>query len=68
MGCQKGDDYQCHFVRGSTMTVECMSKFGGTLEQINLESECVVLHEVAITDIKRAPALIKGMEEMQACL
>ena len=30
---------------------------------MNLESERVVVHEVAITDIERAPALIKDMEE-----
>jgi len=64
MGCQKGDDYQCHFVRGSTMAAERMRKVGDTLEQLNLESERVAVHEVAITDIERAPALIKEMQEV----
>jgi quinone-modifying oxidoreductase subunit QmoB len=63
MGCQRGEDYQCHFVRGSAMAAERMSKVGDTLEQLGLESERVVVHEVAITDIVRAPALIKEMEE-----
>lgn len=63
MGCQKGDDYQCHFVRGSAMAMERMAKVGDTLESLSLEPERVVVHEVAITDIERAPALIKDMED-----
>ena len=63
MGCKRGDDYQCHFVRGSAMANERMAKVGDTLESLNLEPERVVVHEVAITDIDRAPALIKDMEE-----
>ncbi len=63
MGCQKGDDYQCHFVRGSAMAMERMSKVGDTLETLNLESERVAVYEVAITDIERAPRLINEMEE-----
>jgi quinone-modifying oxidoreductase subunit QmoB len=61
MGCQKGDDYQCHFVRGSAMAIERMSKVGDTLETLNLEPERVDVHEVAITDIERAPQLINDM-------
>ncbi|MCP3671119.1 MAG: hydrogenase iron-sulfur subunit [Gammaproteobacteria bacterium] len=63
MGCQKGDDYQCHFVRGSAMAAERMSKVGDTLETLNLEPERVVVHEVAITDVERAPKLINDMAE-----
>ena len=62
MGCQRGDDYQCHFVRGSAMAAERLSKVGDTLKQLNLEEERVVVHEVAITDIERAPRLINEMK------
>ncbi len=61
LGCSKGDDYQCHFVRGSAMAHERMSKVGDTLETLNLEPERVAVHEVAITDITRAPDLINEM-------
>jgi quinone-modifying oxidoreductase subunit QmoB len=61
MGCRRGDDYQCHFVRGSTMAAERMSKIGDTLETLSLEPERVEVHEVAITDIERAPKLINQM-------
>ena len=61
MGCQKGDDYQCHFVKGSEMGLERMSKVGDTLQTLNLEPERVASYEVAITDIERAPQLINDM-------
>ncbi len=63
MGCQKGDNYQCHFVKGSEMAHYRMSKIDDTLTQLNLETERVVTHEVAITDIQRAPQLINDMAE-----
>ena len=63
MGCKRGDDYQCHFVRGSAMANERMAKVGDTLESLNLEPERVVVEEVAITDIDRAPQLIQDMAD-----
>ncbi len=62
MGCQKGDNYQCHFVKGSEMAHYRMSKIEDTLKQLNLEKERVQTFEVAITDITRLPALINEME------
>ncbi|MDP2809886.1 MAG: hydrogenase iron-sulfur subunit [Rhodocyclaceae bacterium] len=50
MGCKKGDDYQCHFVKGSELAFYRTSKIGDTLKQLSLEMERVVTHEVAITD------------------
>jgi len=63
MGCQKGDNYQCHFVKGSEMAQYRMSKVDDTLETLNLEKERVSTYEVAITDIDRAPQLINDMAE-----
>ena len=62
MGCQKGEDYQCHFVKGSEMAHIRMSKVDDTLQTLSLEPERVVVHEVAITDIERAPQIINDME------
>jgi quinone-modifying oxidoreductase subunit QmoB len=61
MGCKKGADYQCHFVKGSEMAHVRMAKIGDTLSTMNLESDRVVVHEVAITDIDRAPQLLNDM-------
>ncbi len=61
MGCQKGDDYQCHFVKGSEMAHERMSKIGDTLQQLQLETERVQTYEIAITDIHKVPKIINDM-------
>jgi quinone-modifying oxidoreductase subunit QmoB len=63
MGCKKGVEYQCHFVKGSEMAHVRMAKIGDTLSTMNLESDRVAVHEVAITDIERAPRLIEEMAE-----
>jgi len=58
MGCKKGDDYQCHFVKGSEMAYYRMSKIDDTLKQLGLETERVQTLEVAITDNARVAKLI----------
>ena len=58
MGCKHGDDYQCHFVKGSELANYRMSKIDDTLKQLALETERVASYEVAITDIARVPQLI----------
>jgi quinone-modifying oxidoreductase subunit QmoB len=58
MGCKHGDDYQCHFVKGSELANYRMSKIDDTLKQLALEPERVATFEVAITDIERVPQLI----------
>ena len=63
MGCQKGENYQCHFVKGSEMAHYRMSKVDDTMQSLNLEPERVAVHEVAITDVQRAPELINQMAE-----
>ena len=63
MGCQKGEDYQCHFVKGSEMAHYRMSKIDDTLQTLNLEKERVATYEIAITDTDRVPQIINEMEE-----
>lgn len=67
MGCKSGDDYQCHFVRGSAMGQERMGKVGETLKSMMLEKERVGTYEVAIADVERVPKLIASfMETIEA--
>lgn len=58
VGCKSGDDYQCHFIRGS----ELMGTRGGNvrekLTQLALEEERVRIEEVEITDYKRLVEII----------
>jgi quinone-modifying oxidoreductase, subunit QmoB len=63
MGCQKGENYQCHFVKGSEIAQVRMSKIDDTMQSLSLEKERVATYEVAITDIERAPRLINEMAE-----
>jgi quinone-modifying oxidoreductase subunit QmoB len=61
MGCQKGENYQCHFVKGSEMAHYRMSKVDDTLQSLSLEKERVATYEIAITEVQRAPQLINDM-------
>jgi quinone-modifying oxidoreductase subunit QmoB len=58
MGCKHGDNYQCHFVKGSELANYRMSKIDDTLKQMGLETERVATYEVAITDHARVARLI----------
>ncbi|MDH3670439.1 MAG: hydrogenase iron-sulfur subunit [Gammaproteobacteria bacterium] len=58
MGCKRGDDYQCHFVKGSELAHDRMTKIDDTLQTLSLERERVQVYEIAITDIQRVPELI----------
>ena len=64
LGCQKGDNYQCHFVRGSAMAHERMSKVDDTLQSMSLETERVQVHEVSITDIQRIPQILNDFSNL----
>ncbi|MGA7949840.1 MAG: hydrogenase iron-sulfur subunit [Thiobacillaceae bacterium] len=58
MGCKSGDEYQCHFVKGSELGRYRLSKVGDTLKGMNLEAERVFDMEVAITDMHTLPKKI----------
>lgn len=57
IGCKKGDDYQCHFIRGSELAATRMTNVREKLKQLVLEEERVQLHEVAISDYARIPKI-----------
>ena len=61
MGCPSGDNYQCHFVKGSGTAQERMGKVGDTLESLSLEKERVQTYEISITDIHKVPQIINDM-------
>ncbi len=58
MGCKHGEQYQCHFVKGSELGRYRMSKVYDTLKGMNLEEERLMDLEVAITDIDTLPQKI----------
>jgi len=64
MGCKSGDDYQCHFVKGSALAEERISKIGETLQSMMLEKERVTTMEVAISDSASVGKMIDDFVEV----
>ncbi len=64
LGCAKGDDYQCHFVKGSEMAEYRMGNVKEKLKQLVLEEERVELHDIAITDYQRIPGIMDKFLEV----
>jgi quinone-modifying oxidoreductase subunit QmoB len=58
MGCKFGDDYQCHFIRGSELANRRLENVKDTLERLQLESERIELVQLAINECDRVPQLI----------
>jgi len=63
LGCRHGDDYQCHFIKGSELANIRMTKIQETLNRLVLESDRVRLEQVAITDYNRIPEILDGFAE-----
>jgi quinone-modifying oxidoreductase subunit QmoB len=68
LGCKHGDDYQCHFVKGSELASIRMKKIGDALASLALENERVAQFEVAIDEYDKIPQIInefvESVEEM----
>jgi quinone-modifying oxidoreductase subunit QmoB len=58
MGCKSTDDYQCHFVKGSRIAEERMTKMADTLNMMMLHQGRVTAEEISIADSARVPRVI----------
>ncbi|MCF8038493.1 MAG: hydrogenase iron-sulfur subunit, partial [Desulfohalobiaceae bacterium] len=63
LGCKYGDDYQCHFMKGSELCDRRMKNIGETLDRLGVELERVQQEEVAIDDYDAIPGLIDKFVE-----
>ena len=63
LGCRPGDDYQCHFIKGSELAQTRMSKIQETLDRLVLESSRVRVEEISITDWDKIPAILDEFME-----
>jgi len=63
LGCRHGDDYQCHFIKGSELAEYRLSKVAETLNRLALESDRVRMEQVGIMDYDRIPAILDGFAE-----
>jgi quinone-modifying oxidoreductase, subunit QmoB len=64
LGCKHGDDYQCHFVKGSELASIRMEKIGDALEALALEKERVTQFDIAIDEYDKLPELIDNFVKM----
>ncbi len=58
LGCKFGEDYQCHFVKGSELANYRFSKVQETLNRLQLEAERCQMMEVGIDDYNKLPEKI----------
>ncbi len=63
MGCKYGDDYQCHFVKGSEIANKRMENIGETLGTLGLEPERCSVRQIAISDYDKIPSIIEEFVE-----
>jgi quinone-modifying oxidoreductase subunit QmoB len=64
IGCEKGDDYQCHFVRGSELAQYRMDNVREKLKQLVLEEERVETHELGISEYHKIPKIMDDFLEV----
>ncbi|MCJ7754834.1 MAG: hydrogenase iron-sulfur subunit, partial [Thermoanaerobaculales bacterium] len=58
IGCKHGDDYQCHYVRGSELAVTRLENVGETLERLALEPERIKFVELSHDEFGRVPQIL----------
>lgn len=63
LGCKFGENYQCHFVKGSELANYRFGKVGETLNRLQLESDRVQMMQVAINEYDKLPDMINEFVE-----
>jgi len=58
LGCKYGDDYQCHFIKGSEICNKRRENIAETLQKMAIEPERVEQLEVAIDEYDAVPGMI----------
>jgi len=63
IGCKRGDDYQCHYIRGSELANTRLTNVSETLERLTLESERVKVVELSHDEFERIPKILDEFAE-----
>ncbi len=63
LGCKYGDDYQCHFVKGSELCNRRKENIAESLGRLGVEPERVEQYEVSIDMYDQVPAMIDEFVE-----
>jgi quinone-modifying oxidoreductase subunit QmoB len=64
IGCKYGDDYQCHFVKGSELAAARSDNIGEKLQQMAMENERVELHQLQIAEYQKLPEIFDAFMEV----
>ncbi|MFP4370076.1 MAG: hydrogenase iron-sulfur subunit [Candidatus Kapaibacterium sp.] len=64
IGCKFGEDYQCHFIKGSELASRRMENVQEKLKQLVLEPERVELHTLSIDEYDKIPDIINRFAEV----
>ncbi len=63
IGCKYGDDYQCHFVKGSQLASERLEKVQETLDRLMLESDRIQQVQLAINEWDKLPEILNEFSD-----
>lgn len=63
IGCKYGDDYQCHFIKGSELCSVRLEKIQETLTRLMLEPERIKLMQFQMGDFVALPGMINEFVE-----
>jgi quinone-modifying oxidoreductase subunit QmoB len=63
VGCKYGDDYQCHFTKGSELAQKRLENVKETLQRLQLEPERLQLTQLAIDEWGKLPGVLDGFVE-----
>ncbi len=64
MGCKYGDDYQCHFVKGSEICNRRKENIAETLNRLGVEPDRVAQYQVAIDEYDKVPVMVEEFMTM----
>ncbi len=64
IGCKYGDDYQCHFIKGSELAVTRGDNIREKLEKMAMEEERMQIHELQISDYEKLPEIFNAFAEV----
>ena len=64
IGCKYGDDYQCHFIKGSELANTRGGNISEKLQQMAMESERVEIHQLEIAEYERLPEIFDKFMEV----
>ncbi len=64
LGCKYGDDYQCHFVKGSELASVREKNVREKLEQMAMDTERVELHQLQIDEYEKLPEIFEKFTEL----